>query len=42
MGGAGAAITPLQSAQGIVKTVDRLNADNNGSFWTWEGETHDW
>ena len=42
MGGAGADITPAQSAEGIVKTIDGLNADNNGSFWKWDGETHDW
>ena len=42
MGGAAADITPQQSAAGIVKTIDGLNADNNGSFWKWDGETHDW
>jgi len=42
MGGAAADITPQQSAEGIVKTIDGLNADNNGSFWKWDGETHDW
>jgi NAD(P)-dependent dehydrogenase (short-subunit alcohol dehydrogenase family) len=42
MGGAGADITPAESAAGIVKTIDGLNADTNGSFWKWDGEVHDW
>ena len=42
MGGAGADITPAESAAGIVETIDGLNADNNGSFLKWNGETHDW
>jgi NAD(P)-dependent dehydrogenase (short-subunit alcohol dehydrogenase family) len=42
MGGAAADITPQQSAEGIVKTIDGLNADTIGSFWKWDGETHDW
>ncbi len=42
MGGPNAEITPEASAQGIVRVVEGLNADNTGSFWKWNGETHDW
>ncbi len=42
MGGPNADITPRESAEGIVRTIDGLNADNNGSFWTWKGEVHGW
>lgn len=42
MGGPNAEITPEASARGIVEVVDKLNADNTGSFWKWNGETHDW
>lgn len=42
MGGAGADITPAESAEGIVATIDKLNAGNTGSFWKWNGEVHDW
>ena len=42
MGGPNADITPEESAAGIVRTIDGLGADNNGSFWTWNGEVHGW
>lgn len=42
MGGPGAAISPEESARGIVNVIAGLNADNTGSFWTWDGETHAW
>lgn len=42
MGGPGADITPVESATGIVSTIDGLNAETNGSFWKWDGEVHDW
>jgi len=42
MGGPGAAISPEESAQGMINVIARLNADNTGSFWTWDGETHAW
>lgn len=42
MGGANADITPAESAAGIVDTIEKLNAETNGSFWKWNGETHDW
>ncbi|MEQ8663288.1 MAG: SDR family oxidoreductase [Gammaproteobacteria bacterium] len=42
MGGPQADITPAESAHGIVATIEKLNASTNGSFWKWNGETHDW
>lgn len=42
MGGPNAEITPQESAEGIVATIDGLNADTNGSFWKWNGEAHGW
>jgi NAD(P)-dependent dehydrogenase (short-subunit alcohol dehydrogenase family) len=42
MGGPNAEITPQESAEGIVATIDGLNAETNGSFWKWNGETHGW
>lgn len=42
MGGAGAHITPAESAAGIAKVIDRLSVDNSGGFWKWNGERHDW
>ncbi len=42
MGGANAAITPQDSAAGIVSTIGQLNAETTGSFWKWNGEVHDW
>jgi NAD(P)-dependent dehydrogenase (short-subunit alcohol dehydrogenase family) len=42
MGGAGAQITPAESAAGIAKVVDRLSLDNTGGFWKWDGSRHEW
>ncbi|MEM7541013.1 MAG: SDR family oxidoreductase [Pseudomonadota bacterium] len=42
MGGENAAITPAESAAGIVQTIGKLNPDTSGSFWKWDGEVHDW
>lgn len=42
MGGAGAQITPTESAAGIANVIDRLSLDNTGGFWKWNGATHDW
>lgn len=42
MGGASADIPPAESAAGIVKVIDGLNSENNGSFWKWDGEVHEW
>jgi len=42
MGGAGAQITPAESAAGIAGVIDRLSLDNTGGFWKWNGSAHDW
>ena len=42
MGGQAATLTAVESAQGIIQTVDKLEAANTGSFWNWNGTTHDW
>ena len=42
MGGPRADLTPQESAEGIVAVVDQLSMDSTGSFWKWNGETHDW
>jgi hypothetical protein len=42
MGGPKADLTPQESAEGIVSTIDGLNAGTNGSFWKWNGEAHGW
>jgi NAD(P)-dependent dehydrogenase (short-subunit alcohol dehydrogenase family) len=42
MGGQGADISAEESARGIIDVIGGLNADNTGSFWTWDGKTHAW
>jgi len=42
MGGAAADITPSESAAGIIQCTENLNADTNGHFLLWNGETHPW
>jgi NAD(P)-dependent dehydrogenase (short-subunit alcohol dehydrogenase family) len=42
IGGQGADISPQESARGIIDVIGGLNADNTGSFWTWDGKTHAW
>jgi NAD(P)-dependent dehydrogenase (short-subunit alcohol dehydrogenase family) len=42
MGGQGAELSPQESARGIIDVIGGLNADNTGSFWTWDGKTHAW
>jgi NAD(P)-dependent dehydrogenase (short-subunit alcohol dehydrogenase family) len=42
MGGSAAPISPLTSATGIVKVIDRLDLTNAGSFWQWDGALHEW
>jgi NAD(P)-dependent dehydrogenase (short-subunit alcohol dehydrogenase family) len=42
MGGAGAHITPTESAAGIATVIDRLSLENTGGFWKWNGSAHDW
>lgn len=40
MGGAGADITPVESATGIVALTDGLTLEQSGGFFKWNGETH--
>ncbi|MDX3899672.1 MAG: SDR family oxidoreductase [Sphingobium sp.] len=42
MGGASAAITPDQSAEGIAKVASALTLDRTGGFFNWTGEPHPW
>lgn len=35
-------ITPEESAAGIIKIVDALDAENSGGFWDWNGEVRPW
>jgi NAD(P)-dependent dehydrogenase (short-subunit alcohol dehydrogenase family) len=42
MGGAGASITPSESAAGIAKVIDQLSLQNTGGFWKWNGTRHEW
>jgi len=42
MGGQAADLTAVESAQGIIQTVGKLEASNTGGFWNWNGTTHDW
>lgn len=42
MGGPNAALTPAESAKGVVDVCDQLDLDNAGGFWKWDGERHDW
>ena len=40
MGGAGAAITPGQSASGLLARFSELNMASTGCFQTWDGRAH--
>ncbi len=42
MGGAGADITPAESAAGIHAVIGRLTIDHTGAFQKWTGEVHPW
>ena len=42
MGGAGAQISPAESAAGIANVIDGLSIDNTGAFWKWNGAAHGW
>jgi NAD(P)-dependent dehydrogenase (short-subunit alcohol dehydrogenase family) len=42
MGGPQAEITGEESAAGIIKVIDGLGPETNGSFWKWNGEVHGW
>ena len=42
MGGAGADITPQESATGIRAVIAGLTAETSGKFYKWNGEIHPW
>ena len=42
MGGPDADITALESASGIRDVAAKMNLDNTGTFWKWNGEVHPW
>jgi NAD(P)-dependent dehydrogenase (short-subunit alcohol dehydrogenase family) len=42
MGGQSAAITPDQSAKGIIEVIDGLQPADNGGFFRWDGTIHPW
>jgi NAD(P)-dependent dehydrogenase (short-subunit alcohol dehydrogenase family) len=42
MGGAGASITPTESASGLKALIDGLTASDNGKFYRWDGSEHAW
>lgn len=42
MGGASAALSPEESATGILAKVDALTSDDNGGFFRWDGTPHPW
>ena len=42
MGGPQAAVTPPDSAAGILKVTAGLTADDNGKFYIYNGEIHPW
>jgi len=42
MGGSTADLTPLESAEGIVKVVKGLTPTDNGTFFRWDGSVHPW
>ena len=42
MGGADAALSPAESAHGILELIRRLTPEHNGGFYKWNGEVHPW
>ncbi len=42
MGGKKAAITPAESATGLIALADRITMDDTNKFYTWEGSEHLW
>lgn len=42
MGGEEADITAQESAAGILKLVQQVTLEQSGTFFTWQGEVHDW
>lgn len=42
MGGGGASLTVSESAAGITRVLDGLDAEDHGKFLTWDGRVHPW
>ena len=42
MGGPNAPVSARDSAQGILKVIDRLSTDDTGQFFRWDGELMPW
>lgn len=42
MGGQGAAITPEQSAHGLLQVISRIGPDDSGQFLDWQGHVLEW
>ncbi|MBU6206553.1 MAG: SDR family NAD(P)-dependent oxidoreductase [Alphaproteobacteria bacterium] len=42
MGGAGADITPVESATGVKKLAEGWTLEHSGDFYKWNGEAHPW
>jgi NAD(P)-dependent dehydrogenase (short-subunit alcohol dehydrogenase family) len=42
MGGPEAHISVTQSAEGLLKVIDGLTFEDNGKFYTWEGNEYPW
>ena len=42
MGGPDAHISVTQSAAGIIQVTDALTSQDNGNFYTWDGDEHPW
>ena len=42
MGGASADLTPVESAAGILRVIDKVTLVENGRFYTYAGDEHPW
>ncbi len=42
MGGPNAHLSTTESARGILKVIDGLLPEDNGKFYTWDGNEHPW
>jgi len=42
MGGKSASLTPKQSASGLVNLLDKIQPEDNGKFFRWDGSEHPW
>ena len=42
MGGANAMITPTQSVEGMLRTIDVATMEHSGRFWEWNGNEIPW